>query len=209
MLITKLTSETALGKGWVRVELTSNALMPGMALGLLERPGYRERFLGENGWQVASYLFELELISLQVDGGFSFLLSPETVLHMHSGSNYQFTISKHDGTTQQGACAMSWKGIPPYVPPRGKSGPGPTVAPESKGKPEPAAPYEGEVWPTGPGPVAPELPDPLPIEPAPIAPELLDPISTQPESIIKVQCRHCDNEIFSNMVFCPICSKSL
>lgn len=209
MLITKLTSETALGKGWVRVELTSNTLMPGFALGSLERPGYREPFLGKNGWQVASYQFELELISLRVDGGFGFLMGPENVQHMHSGSNYQLTIFKDDGTTSQGSCALPWKGIPSYVPPKGTGGRGPAVAPEPKGKPELAAPYEGEVWPTGPGPITPELPDPLPIEPDPIAPELPDPISTQPESIIKVQCRHCGNKIFSNMVFCPICSKSL
>jgi hypothetical protein len=210
MLIYKLTSETLLGKGWVRVELTSNTLVPGVALGSLERPGYRERFLGEKGWQVASYLFELELTSLQVDGVLSFLMGPETVQHMHSGSNYQLTILKHDGATTQGSCALPWKGIPPYVPPKGKGGPWPTVAPEPMAKPKPKPlESEGVVWPTSPGTLAIEMPDSPPVVPDSIAPELPDSIPTPPENIVKIECRHCGNKIFSNMVFCPLCSQSL
>jgi hypothetical protein len=219
MFLEKLVDERALGRGWVRVLIKADSVVVGHARCSIERLGLREPYLGRGGWQVASHFLDIEIAAGAVEKQFGFLLGPEVVRHMSTGSNYQLTLTDVSGVVL-GSFPAPWRGVPGYSPPAGSASPAVSMS-----DPVAQAPAQEVVNPVSTGSVIwggtavstdqePAL-SVMNFDPTTPSSVLLSesesvsiPTVSEPKQpIFKIDCPHGPHKIMSNMVFCPICSK--
>ncbi len=226
MRLTKLVEEKQLGPGWVKALLTDCSVNPGQQRCMIERPGHRDAYLSTSGWRGSVHFIEVELLSGAAENEKFFLFKPEVVQFMSASANYQLSIVDQNGTALA-KCGLSWKGVRPYLPPQhgagviGASSAPPTetappvveVAPVQTEQPveSPTDPTEGL---TGWGLDA-QIPETtVCVEPVQTFAPVVEPsVAAVPAEIFKVDCPFGasspfgPHKIFSNTVFCPICSK--
>lgn len=226
MRLTKLVEEKQLGSGWVKALLTDCSVNPGLQRCMIERPGHRDAYLSTSGWRGSVHFIDVELLPGAAENEKYFLFKPEVVQFMSASANYQLSIVDQNGTALA-KCGLSWKGVRPYLPPQHGAGvigtssapaiettpPVVEVAPVQAEPPvkSPTDPMEGLTgW--GVGSQISEIDEP--VEPAePLAPVIEPSVPTVPSEIFKVDCPFGasspfgPHKIFSNTVFCPICSK--
>jgi hypothetical protein len=224
MFFKKLVDEKSLGRGWVRVVINADSAIAGFARCSIERVGLREPYLGRGGWQVASHFLDIEITVGEGENQFNFLLGPEVVRHMKANSNYQLTITDVRAVVL-GVLQASWRGVPGYIPPVTTGSPtGIMIEKLVSTTPQPldeGVKEDSLVWGLGSATAieveldststsTPAFPDEV-IDVA--VPEALEPVEVKPllvpKPIFKVNCPHGNHKIMSNMVFCPICSKSV
>lgn len=226
MRFLRLVAERALGPGHVRVQFAEAGLITAGELRcVVQRVGRRDSFLGENGWDDASKFFMVNIESLSEAGESSFLLKPAVVQHMEASSNYEFKVLDASENVL-GACNFFWKGVPGYRPSKDASQPfigsdaNPTV---DKSKISPVDPDAG--LPVGIGwgndPIIEDDPigvDVLGGEGDPQKPgsggedeaEETGPVVVPRPSKVLVNCPlDATHQIFSDMKFCPLCSRAL
>lgn len=217
MFLEKLVEEKALGRGWVRVLIKADTEITGPARCSVERLGVREPYLGRGGWQVASHFLDIEIAAGAGDKQFYFLLGPEVVQHMITGSNYQLTFTDLNGVVV-GVFPAPWRGVPSYSPPAGAASP---AVPMS----DPVAPLPVQtenapvsdsavIWGGASFPINEPSLSVIDLDPPDSTSDFSnvpEPVATapfsEPKPIFKVDCPYGDHKIMSNMVFCPICSK--
>ena len=226
MRLTKLVEEKQLGPGWVKALLTDCSVNPGQQRCMIERPGHRDAYLSTSGWRGSVHFIEVELLSGAAENEKYFLFKPDVVQFMSASANYQLSIVDQNGTALA-KCGLSWKGVRPYLPPQhgagviGTSSAPPTettppvveVAPVQTEQPveSPTDPTEGLTgW---------DLDAQIPettvcVEPVQTFAPVVEPsVPAVPAEIFKVDCPFGasspfgPHKIFSNTVFCPICSK--
>lgn len=225
MRFLRLVAERALGPGHVRVQFAEAGLIiAGELRCVVQRVGRRDSFLGENGWDDAAKFFMVNIESVSEAGESSFLLKPAVVQHMEASSNYEFKVLDASENVL-GACNFFWKGVPGYRPSKDASqtiigSEVDTGVDKSKGAPiEPDSdPQVGAGWGS----------DPI-IEGASSGGDGIvdhaypqtDPdtdnhqdegdtdVAPRPPKILMNCPLDSTHQIFSDMKFCPICSKAL
>jgi len=205
----KLISEKSLGKGWVRVVLHTSEVVSNLMQCSFEQRGHRESFLGENGWQVASHFFEINLDCNSTDQECSFLVEPKISRHMNLGSNYQLTIMSESGVPL-GTCALSWRGVPQYAEFKSSINSIGVTSPISVvTNTKPVLQPAEMTWTVNPEEF--EETVAIPDLEQSLTPDLEHSATSTSLDIarlaVKVTCPHGDHKILSTMVFCPICSK--
>lgn len=230
MRFLKLIAERALGPGYVRVQFAEAGLMlAGEYRCVVQRVGRRDSFLGTNGWADASKFLMINIEELSEAGESSFLLKPTVVQYMEASSNYEFTILDAADSVL-GTCNVFWKGVPGYRPPKdsppvgieivsapGTSGGAPVFEPEVKRQTDPGpevgwgseATVDGESS-ASEGNVGVDDSQRYSDEKNPQnGGEGNQEVMPRPPKIL-VNCPlDATHQIFSDMMFCPICSKSL
>jgi hypothetical protein len=225
MRFLKLVAERALGPGHVRVQFTeAGQITEGELRCVVQRVGRRDSFLGENGWDDAAKFFMVNIESVSEAGESSFLLKPVVVQHMEASSNYELKILDANENVL-GACNFFWKGVPGYRP--SKDAPQPIIGSEvdpsvdkSKGAPiEPDSdPQVGAGWGS----------DPIIEGESSGSDGILDHAYPQTETATENHQDEGDtdvaprppkilmncpldptHQIFSDMRFCPLCSRAL
>lgn len=222
MQFLKLMPERTLGPGHARVQVSEAGLIAaGDYRCVVQRVGRRDSFLGANGWGDASRFFTIHIDEVSESGESSFLLKPDLVQHMEASSNYEFKVLDA-GDNVLGAFNVFWKGVPGYRKPKDDVAPIIGSGVDSQGGDPRGAPIEpsggsneGGDW--GKGPIIgggstggddiggeDELPED---ESERQEPESI--VAPRPAKVL-VNCPlDATHQIFSDMRFCPICSRSL
>lgn len=223
MQLQKLIAEKQQGPGWVRVVLTNCVLTPGYYRCQVEWLGHRDPYLSASGWKGSVNLINVELTSGPEQHEISFLFEPEVVQYMEASANYQLSIVNSAGTPID-ACAMRWKGVPSYRPPKpATSGLEAAVEPLFVKSSVPVELESGPVLEQTFETFSPlghtdEIVFPMPVETPPLPtqespPELILEPQVKAAEIFKIDCPYGTesplgpHKIFSNTVFCPICSR--
>lgn len=230
MRFLKLIAERSLGPGYVRVQFAEAGLMTaGEYRCVVQRVGRRDSFLGTNGWADASKFFTINIEELSEADESSFLLKPTVVQYMEASSNYEFTVLDAADSVL-GTCNVFWKGVPGYRPPKdsppvgieivlapGTSGGAPVVEPEVERQtdPGPEVGWGSEAIVDG---ESSGSEGNMGVDDSQTYSDEKNPqnevegnqeVMPRPPKIL-VNCPlDGTHQIFSDMMFCPICSKSL
>jgi hypothetical protein len=230
MRFLKLIAERALGSGYVRVQFAEAGVMTtGEYRCVVQRVGRRDSFLGANGWADASKFFMINIEEPSDSGESSFLLKPTVVQYMEASSNYEFTVLDAADSVL-GTCNVFWKGVPGYRPPKDSppvgieivsapnlSGGAPVAEPvvERQTDPGPEVGWGSEAIADG---ESSGLDGNLGIDDSQTQSDENNPqhegeglqdVTPRPPKILMNCPLDASHQIFSDMMFCPICSKTL
>jgi hypothetical protein len=201
-----LQSNASLGNGYVTLRFRNAAGLEAANQCSIQRIGHQMSNLGAHQWQGSIYLFNLFGVDQTTDE-YCFVLEPWAVSHLTPSSNYKITL--YDSSSAEiGHTILHWRGVPNFRLPSG-SREGPLTPSKSPVEPEAAI---SEINPTNlekTRPTTVELPPVTLAEPAPAATNThaaLEPSTLGPAR--PIPCPHDPtHKIYSNVVFCPICSK--
>lgn len=203
-----LQSNASLGNGYVTLRFRNAAELEAANQCSIQRIGHQMSNLGAHQWQGSLYLFNLFGVDQSGDE-YCFVLEPWAVSHLTPSSNYKITL--HDSSNAEiGHAIVHWRGVPNFRLPTG-SRDGPLTSPQPPVKDRDA---RSEISP----PVDEQIPSAVaeaatepPAEQETLAvdiPTALEPLPSGPAR--PIPCPHDPtHKIFSNVIFCPICSKPI
>lgn len=201
-----LQSNASLGNGYVTLRFKNAAGLEAANQCSIQRIGHQMSNLGAHQWQGSTYLFNLFGVDQSGDE-YCFVLEPWAVSHLTPSSNYKITL--HDSSNAEiGHAIVHWRGVPNFRLSSGsQNGPlnyyRPTVKDEDASS-EISPPVDEQI-PSAMAEAATEPPAKQETFGVDI-PTALEPLPSGPAR--PIPCPHDPtHKIFSNVIFCPICSK--